>query len=109
MAMANQTKREVMLLRALLDPATVFYNGKPSTAYVDQPNCTIVQTTLWHGDSTNGTITLPEGSEWASKMTATIMVRTASGMEYLIDNASVREARAVSVGRPFFYPVEFHI
>jgi flagellin-like protein len=82
---------------ATVDNATIFYNGKPSVAFItgDQPNalfnnCTTALTptpttatvNLKPGESGNATITMAQGSTWVSGMTVEVMIQTSAGKQY---------------------------
>ena len=82
---------------ATVDNATIFYNGKPSVAFItdDQPNalfnnCTTAVTAtvtkptvnLMPGQSGNATITMTSGNTWISGMTVEVMLHTTGGKDY---------------------------
>ena len=81
---------------ATVDNATIFYNGKPSVAFItaDQPNAllnwssssdiTEIDPTLnlSPGQSGNATITMLKGNTWLSGMTVEVLIQTSAGKQY---------------------------
>jgi len=73
---------------ATIDNSTIFYNGRPASAYSSfQPNAVIGTTgtvPLDPGNSTTLAIILPagSGSNWVSSMSIEVMIQTTAGRQY---------------------------
>jgi FlaG/FlaF family flagellin (archaellin) len=71
---------------ATVDPATIFYNGKPGSAYTGYaPFASFTSFTMVPGNVTSGlTITLlgNSTSPWQSGMTVEVMIQTTAGKQY---------------------------
>jgi FlaG/FlaF family flagellin (archaellin) len=74
---------------AMVDNATIFYNGKPAVGYgTSAPsallNMSFTSTTLnlLPGEIGNATITMTRGGTWVSGMTVEIMIQTSAGKQY---------------------------
>ncbi len=67
---------------ATIDPATVFYNGKPAVAYGDDAPTGFTAVTMNPGKTSNQVVSLPAGTTWSSGMTVEIMLQTSAGKQY---------------------------
>jgi len=70
---------------ATFDTTTVFYNGKPASAYLvtDQPVASFTPLTLNPGQATTAaSITMNSGTDWTSGMTVEVTIQTTSGDQY---------------------------
>lgn len=70
---------------ATFDTSTVFYNGKPASAYLvaDRPVAAFTPMTLEPGKATTAaSITMAAGTDWTSGMTVEVTIQTTSGDQY---------------------------
>lgn len=60
----------------------VFLNGIPYSDYTPTVDVDFLDQTIKVGQNMNGTITLPKGGTWTSRLSVTVDIRTVQGWEF---------------------------